>query len=517
MNMTDPADQSPPVTRVNPRTEFAAGVEQLRAAGQQTGDGLQALRDGVADLSRGAGAGDPSSGVVELPGDVIEATAKAIMADRGNSAWRWDDLLEGTKLVFRHQAEVALRAAYPLIAARVRAEAVAELETRIAELTAELEQYRSDARDYDDGWEVGHEAGVAEAVADERQRIAAEIEAAMPPSARYMPRDTYNGMCDAYRHAVSIVRAAGSVPVATPELDSVAGLARRCGECTEDGLGNCQQGCRERSGPVATPTEPATPRAGDWMQTFTGRRFWPLDPAVEDVCIEDIAHALAHQCRYAGHVDRFYSVAEHCVWLSLCVPPDLALAALLHDAAEAYVVDVPRPLKRSLAGYAEIEDHVLTTIMRALGLHTGSSRYEIPPLVKAADSRILLDERAALMSATAHPWAVDGLEPLSVPIAGWIPDVAEQCYLDRFAGLTKAASPVPAEQPPTFEQLLTDPLEQFDTRSELLPAIVRYLADQPRDDVANALLRSIEEYRNAPPATASTSHMVRPAEQPEER
>jgi len=81
-----------------------------------------------------------------------------------------------------------------------------------------------------------------------------------------------------------------------------------------------------------------------------------------------------------------------------------------------------------------------------------------------------------------------------------------------------SASPVPAEQPPTFEQLLTDPMEQFDTRSELLPAILHYLAQpDPPDSAREALLRSIEEYRNAPSATASTLHMTRPAEQPEER
>src|SRR5438128_5709421 len=116
-------------------------------------------------------------------------------------------------------------------------------------------------------------------------------------------------------------------------------------------------------------TQPEEWIRGDWMQTYTGRRFYPLAPAIEDVDLRDIAHSLAHQCRYAGHVDRFYSVAEHCVLLSRAVPAEYALDALLHDAAEAYVVDVPRPLKRNLAGYAEIEDRALSTILQALGVY----------------------------------------------------------------------------------------------------------------------------------------------------
>lgn len=83
-----------------------------------------------------------------------------------------------------------------------------------------------------------------------------------------------------------------------------------------------------------------------------------------------------------------------------------------------------------------------------------------------------------------------------------------------------AASPVPAEPawPPTFEELLTDPLEQFDRRSELLPAILHYLVGQPPDSAAaDALIRSVEDYRNAPPCAASSADMVRPSSVPAEQ
>lgn len=177
---------------------------------------------------------------------------------------------------------------------------------------------------------------------------------------------------------------------------------------------------------------------GDWMQTHSGRRFYPLDPRPDDVDIDDIAHALAHLCRYAGHVDRFYSVAEHCVLLSHAVPVELALDALMHDAAEAYVVDVPRPLKRHLPGYADIEDRVLDKIWTAIG-RDHPHPYRIPAEVKAADTRILLDERATLMANTVHEWDVDQLEPLGVTVAGWPPHLAKAAWLRRFRQLTETA------------------------------------------------------------------------------
>ncbi|MEM9149127.1 MAG: hypothetical protein AAGB19_01555 [Cyanobacteria bacterium P01_F01_bin.3] len=80
-----------------------------------------------------------------------------------------------------------------------------------------------------------------------------------------------------------------------------------------------------------------------WIQTFTGKAFWPLEPDPELICIEDIAWALAHQSRYSGHCDRFYSVAEHSLWVSGQCSPEHKLWGLLHDASEAYLSDVVRP------------------------------------------------------------------------------------------------------------------------------------------------------------------------------
>src|SRR5271170_7300011 len=82
-----------------------------------------------------------------------------------------------------------------------------------------------------------------------------------------------------------------------------------------------------------------------WIQTYTGGVFHILDPQQNEIYIKDIAHALAMQCRFTGHVRKFYSIAEHCVLGSHIVPKKLALQFLLHDASEAYIADINRPLK----------------------------------------------------------------------------------------------------------------------------------------------------------------------------
>lgn len=185
---------------------------------------------------------------------------------------------------------------------------------------------------------------------------------------------------------------------------------------------------------------------GDWMQTYTGRQFYPLNPRPEDIDIVDIAHALAMQCRYNGHVQRFYSVAEHCVLLSHAVAPDNALWALLHDATEAYVGDMVRPLKRSMPDYVAVEDRVMMAIALRFGLtgghHVSHPQYRLgelagltmPAEVKEADTAILLNEREALLSAPPRPWSTDGGR-LAVTIEAWAPAEAEHRYLSRFAEL----------------------------------------------------------------------------------
>lgn len=183
------------------------------------------------------------------------------------------------------------------------------------------------------------------------------------------------------------------------------------------------------------PTDPmrnaVLDRKGDWIQTFTGRQFWPLDPRPTDVCIEDIAHALAHQCRYGGHTKRFYSVAEHCCHLAAVAPPYLKLIALMHDAAEAYLVDVPRPIKKSLAVYYDIERDIEQAVAQHFGLV-----WPWHPIVMDLDTRICTDERLQLMATPPIPWS--GEKPaIGVTIESLEPAIAERRFLDTFERLTR--------------------------------------------------------------------------------
>jgi hypothetical protein len=171
-------------------------------------------------------------------------------------------------------------------------------------------------------------------------------------------------------------------------------------------------------------------RKGNWMQTVTGRAYWPLDPRPDEVFIEDIAHALAHTCRYGGHCSRFYSVAEHSWLVSYLVPCHDALAALMHDATEAYVTDVPRPLKKNLTNFKDIE---------ALNWHAIAERFdlphELPQTVHDADNAILFTEQRELMlPSPREDWGM-GLKPpyeARVRIQGYSPDTARRIFLDRF-------------------------------------------------------------------------------------
>ena len=177
---------------------------------------------------------------------------------------------------------------------------------------------------------------------------------------------------------------------------------------------------------------PDTTRKGNWMQTVSGRMFWPIDPRADEVALEDIAHSLAMQGRFAGHARRFYSIAEHSVYVSRMVTNKAdRLHALLHDASEAYVIDVPRPLKPFLANYREIEDNVWF----AIADHFGINR-EMPASIKLADNSVLLAEQRQLMGPPPEPWLVPG-EPAPITIKGWDPDYARFKFLQRFDELTR--------------------------------------------------------------------------------
>ena len=171
-------------------------------------------------------------------------------------------------------------------------------------------------------------------------------------------------------------------------------------------------------------------RKGEWLQTFSGRPFWPLDPRAEDVDIEDIAHSLGMSCRYGGHCTKFYSVAEHSVHVSLFVPQEFALWGLLHDAPEAYTSDIPRPLKRCLPDWKIMENVIMNAICDKFGLE-----YEEPPVVKQIDLAMTTDERIVLMNKSDLDWGyLPG--PIGAEIKFLSPEESKRAFLDRFNELT---------------------------------------------------------------------------------
>lgn len=174
-------------------------------------------------------------------------------------------------------------------------------------------------------------------------------------------------------------------------------------------------------------------RQGTWMQTVSGKVFWPIDPRPEELDINDIAHALGMMCRYGGHCNRFYSVAEHSVLMASYAEANLgteiAQIALMHDATEAYLSDVIRPVKAHLSNYREIENRLWLCIAERFGLP-----HAIPDEVHHLDNCILRDEMEALHMPPPMEWNIPN-QRLGVHITGWEPKFAGWAFLGMYQKL----------------------------------------------------------------------------------
>lgn len=173
--------------------------------------------------------------------------------------------------------------------------------------------------------------------------------------------------------------------------------------------------------------DPTQIRRGYWMQTYTGGQFFPQDPRPEDFRAEDFIHALAIENRFCGHLAAPYSVAQHCVLVKNIVESQFGILdrvilrwALLHDAPEGYIKDIPRPVKRALgAAYSDMETAVMNALCTRYGLPFG-----MPPIIKRADEVALATEKRDLFpdpEGHSGKWTLTELPSphFSVKFIGW--------------------------------------------------------------------------------------------------
>lgn len=167
--------------------------------------------------------------------------------------------------------------------------------------------------------------------------------------------------------------------------------------------------------------------SGGWIQSYKGDKVFPLNPQPQDFSLETVAHALALKCRFNGHCQSFYSVAQHAVIVSRFVEPQYALHGLLHELDEVFLPDIPRPIKSSISGWQEILEKNM-----AVGVQAFNLSLPLPDNVVYVDSQVLHAEKKVLMPNSPEPWE-DSLPPAInyhiVPMA-W--EIAEKMFLERY-------------------------------------------------------------------------------------
>ncbi len=170
-----------------------------------------------------------------------------------------------------------------------------------------------------------------------------------------------------------------------------------------------------------------------YISTFTGKHFDFINIIADDICIKDIAQGLSNECRFAGQIDQFYSVAQHSVYVSQIVPQEYALEALLHDASEAYCKDLPSPLKALLPEYKAIEKKVQKVICY---------KWDIPRIISGvvhyADLTMLATERRDLEVDGDNFWPIlDGVPPSDlITINPLLPIQARAMFIHRYNQLS---------------------------------------------------------------------------------
>lgn len=174
----------------------------------------------------------------------------------------------------------------------------------------------------------------------------------------------------------------------------------------------------------------------NYITTHSGRQFRLDTPLQGVVDLDDIAHHLSMICHWNGACEEFFSVAQHSILVSLVCPHPLQRWGLMHDAAEAYVGDVTRPLKAMLPDYKIIEKRVLRAIAQKFGL-----KWPEPPELKRYDNQIITLECSLFMHDSTILHDGNGV-PVDTPgpdviIPKWAiepmePNEAKQAFLRRY-------------------------------------------------------------------------------------
>lgn len=182
---------------------------------------------------------------------------------------------------------------------------------------------------------------------------------------------------------------------------------------------------------------------GFGIQTHGGHTFDPKSRVISQIDIFDVSHALSNLCRFAGHCRSFYSVAEHSVLVANIIekfwPDDHAAirAGFFHDATEAYVVDLPTPIKVLLPDYTDIEDKIATDIESEFQVEFGS---EIATKVKFADMVALATEARYLFDDVSHWESIKSFTPVPELLAKGFPlppEEAKKYFMRKYIALEK--------------------------------------------------------------------------------
>lgn len=170
----------------------------------------------------------------------------------------------------------------------------------------------------------------------------------------------------------------------------------------------------------------------NWMQTFTGRMFFPFRPEDSEVAIEDVAHHLSQINRFTGATGDPYNVAQHSVIVSQLVPEKHGLWGLMHDAEEYVTGDCGSPLKQGLPEFKVVAEKIHHRILDEFGLP-----HEEPASVKRADLVMVATEARDLMANAPTVWRLP-LPPLAgLTVVPWSPKDSERAFLTRFEELTR--------------------------------------------------------------------------------